>query len=73
MPLSSPSGHCATCGATAKEVAAIATEDATSTGGVLTVDPTFVKRVASNKIAFQVPSTAYPATVDGQPSTVNPS
>jgi hypothetical protein len=60
------------CTAMAKNVTPIAATGAVSTAGVLTVNPEDVKRIAANKIAFRVPQSAYPATVDDEPSQVNP-
>ncbi|WP_250007125.1 IPT/TIG domain-containing protein [Actinoplanes sp. M2I2] len=66
-------GKSTACSTSAKAVAAIAGEGTTTTAGVLTVDPDLVKRISQTKIGFQVPAASYPATVDGQASTVNPS
>ncbi|MEV6343856.1 IPT/TIG domain-containing protein [Actinoplanes sp. NPDC051851] len=59
------------CGAMAKAVTQIAVSGTTTSAGVLTVDPDTVKRISTTKIAFVVPSSSYPATVDGSTSTVN--
>jgi hypothetical protein len=40
-------------------------------GGVVTVNPDSLRRLSPTKIAFTVPTAAYPATVGGVPSTVN--
>ncbi|MEU8813365.1 IPT/TIG domain-containing protein [Actinoplanes sp. NPDC048796] len=60
------------CSAAPRAVAAIQGSAAATTGGVLTVDPAEVSRLTATKIVFTVPSSPYPADVDGQPSTVNP-
>ncbi|WP_250033359.1 IPT/TIG domain-containing protein [Paractinoplanes maris] len=52
------------CAATAKADANIEATGAATTAGVLTVNPEDVKRVASNKIAFRVPSGPYPADAE---------
>jgi hypothetical protein len=60
------------CNTTAKAVAQIAANGATTTAGVLTVDPATVRPISTTKIAFQVPSAVYPPTnTDGTASTIN--
>ncbi|PRX18686.1 IPT/TIG domain-containing protein [Actinoplanes italicus] len=62
-----------TCAARPKEIAQIAVTDTTATAGVLTVRPEAVKRLSTTKIAFEVPSSAYPdLDGDGNPSQINP-
>jgi hypothetical protein len=63
----------ASCSTSAKDVAQIVATGTTTTAGVLTADPDTVRRIATAKIVFKVPSSAYPALDDdGNPSTVNP-
>ncbi|NMO51229.1 hypothetical protein HH310_08520 [Actinoplanes sp. TBRC 11911] len=57
----------------AKNVTQIAATGPATTAGVLTVNPEDVKRISGTKIAFRIPSSSYPATVDDEPSTVNDS
>lgn len=52
----------ASCGSTAKAITQIAGTGTTTTAGVLTVNPTAVKRITASKIAFQVPSGSYPGS-----------
>lgn len=62
-----------TCSAAPQDVTPIAASGAVTTAGVQTVDPSSVRRLGTTKIAFRVPSTAYPALdQDGNPSAVNP-
>lgn len=61
------------CSASAKEVTQIDATGTTTTAGVLTADPTTVKRILATKIAFDVPSAPYPLLDDdGNSSSVNP-
>ncbi|WP_308121147.1 IPT/TIG domain-containing protein [Paractinoplanes bogorensis] len=65
-------GNNTACSATARPVTQIAISGITTTAGALTVDPATVRRIGTNKIAFDLPTSAYPATdSNGDPSTVN--
>ncbi len=60
-----------TCSASAQAVTQIDGTATTLTAGVVTVDPSTVRRLSTTKVAFNVPAAAYPATVAGSPSTIN--
>jgi hypothetical protein len=61
-----------TCSASPQDVTQIAANGTITTAGVQTVDPDAVRRAGTTKIAFQVPSTAYPALdSNGISSVVN--
>jgi IPT/TIG domain len=60
-----------TCKSTAQDNTPIDGTASTLTAGVVTTDPSDVRRISTTKIAFTVPSSAYPATVNGDPSTIN--
>jgi hypothetical protein len=61
----------ASCNARARDVAQIAATGDKTTAGVLTVNPDDVKRVSGTQIAFEVPSSSFPAEIDGNTSTIN--
>lgn len=60
------------CGNTAKTVTQIDGTGTGNTAGVLTVDPAQVQRISPTKIAFHVPTGAFPAyDANGNASTIN--
>jgi hypothetical protein len=60
------------CSSTPQVSTQITAEGMTTTAGVVTVDPETIRRITFTRIAFEVPSTAYPAVDDyGNNSTVN--
>ncbi len=60
-----------TCSAQAQAVTQIDGTATTLTAGVVTADPSTVRRLSTTKVAFNVPAASYPATVAGSPSTIN--
>ena len=59
------------CRTTAQPVTQMDGTASALTDGVLTVNPATVKRLSTTRVVFTVPSSAYPESVAGNPSTVN--